>query len=405
MSTALVQRLSALAGAADRELDALLAWWTDKAVDHLHGGFHGEIDALDRPIAGASKGIVLNARILWFFSSAAATRPAALPYAKRAYDYIRTFFVDRAHGGVFWELDAAGSLLNGKKQAYAQAFAIYALIAYHRTTRDSEALHLAHALFALMQQHLVDAEHGGYLEARDRAWSALADVRLSEFDANHPKTMNTHLHVLEAYTALHAVAPTPETEAALRVSIDHLVNRFWNPASRHLRLFFTLDWHDRSEAVSFGHDIEASWLLWEAGKALGDPRVEQGLARIVIGLAHGTLQDGVGPLGAICNERKLDGQFDGARVWWAQAEAMVGFLNAFELSEDVSFLRAAENVWSFILAHHIDRERGEWTWWSDLDTPATDRSYKAGFWKGPYHNGRALLEVSQRARRLIARHQ
>ncbi len=395
--------IDAVAAEIERELREIAAWWSAHAVDREHGGFHGEIDADDTPVPGAGKGIVLNARILWFFSAAGAhlRDPALLRLADRALDYLERHFIDPVHGGVYWELDAEGRPLDTKKQGYAQAFAIYALCAHYRATGRAASIARAHALFALIEAHYLDKELGGYVEAFTADWSPIADMRLSEVDANFPKTMNTHLHILEAYTALHAAAPTAATAQALRRCIDLMLDRFLDPATHHLRLFFESDWTDRSQAVSFGHDIEASWLLWEACEALGDAALSARAAPTLVAMASACLGEAQGPDGGLYNERHRDGKIDKSRIWWVQAEALVGFLNAHELSGDPAFFDAFAKVWSFVRRHHRESS-GEWRWWSSLDPVAANRSYKAGFWKGPYHNGRSMIEAGDRLKRLAA---
>lgn len=396
-------RLEAFANEVEAELRAILDWWATKSVDQNSGGFYGEIDAADAPAPLASKGAVLNARILWFFSETARRladrRARAL--ADHAADYMKARFRDIAYGGIFWELDAAGEALNRKKQAYAHAFAIYALCAYHRLSGSPEPLAFSQLLFAMIEAHLRDARGEGYIEARGKDWSPLHEVRLSDWDANFPKTANTHLHVLEAYSALHQAAPTAETAQALRNCIELFLDWFIDPNTRHLRLFFEMDWTDRTEHISFGHDIEASWLLCEAAAALKDDALQAQVKAAALAMARTCLAEGVLADGSVAHERALSGALDARRVWWVQAEALVGFLNAYQLSADPAFFAAAEQVWAFIKSHHRDAARGEWTWWSDLDTPSADRAYKAGFWKGPYHNGRAMLEASARLRALL----
>jgi cellobiose epimerase len=393
--------LTTLAAEIDRELGAILSWWAEKAVDAEQGGFYGEIDLNDAPVDSAAKGAVLNARILWFMSEAArATGDArAASLAERAADYLHAHFVDPAHGGLFWAVAADGAPLARKKQTYAQAFAIYALGAHHRLTRRTDSLALARALFSLIETRARDADHGGYVEALDEAWAPLADVRLSEVDANAPKSMNTHLHVLEAYAALYAADPAPPLRAALRAAIELFLKYIVDRGRGHLRLFFDAAWNSLSSTISFGHDCEASWLLWEACEALGDVGVSERAKPVVVALARATLEEAMWSDGGLIHERADAGHADTARVWWVQAEGLVGFLNAYALTGEDAFFTAFERVWRFIQQHQKDA-RGEWLWRSALDPPLAERAYKAGFWKGPYHNGRAMLECSARLARL-----
>lgn len=396
-------RLDAIAAEIAEELQRVLAWWSRHAVDHAHGGFHGEIDAENRVIPGAPKGAVLNARILWFFSETARVLhdPRARVLADRAAGHFVTTFVDHESGGVIWEADAHGRPANRRKQGYAHAFAIYALVAHHRATGDSASLSLARELFELIETRFLDAAGDGYLEARAENWSPIADMRLSESDANCPKTMNTHLHVLEAYSALHAAAPSEASAAGLNRALLLMLDRFVDAETHHLRLFFEDDWTDRTEAASFGHDIEASWLLCEAAEALGDDAIIVRARAAALDLARACVREALDADGGVHSERTFDGRLDARRVWWVQAEAMVGFLNAYELSRDDAFLDAFARVWAFIKRHHRDEEHGEWSWWSALDAPSADRGYKAGFWKGPYHNGRALMQCGARLKRML----
>ncbi|MES1158353.1 MAG: AGE family epimerase/isomerase [Terricaulis silvestris] len=404
MSQIAASRCEALAAECDHEFEAILDWWSTHAVDP-RGGFYGEVGADNAPNLAAGKGAVLNARLLWFFSLACLHRRSdqARLLADRAAEYLRSAFLDEHNGGLFWEVDSGAIPIQRRKQTYAQAFAIYGLCEHFRATQNPASRDLALHLFDLIEAHLADHKHGGYIEALAEDWSPLHDMRLSELDANMPKSQNTHLHVLEAHTALVEIAPSPRTETALKCCIGVFKNRLFNPTTKHLRTFLDLDWSDRSEGVSFGHDIEASWLLWRAGEVL-DRTEGAELAPIVVDLAYTTLREGLDDRGALLAEQDFNGALDGRRVWWAQAEAIIGFLNAYEITGDELFFNAFERVWAFT-KRHVKDANGEWSWWSDLDAPSADRAYKAGFWKCPYHNGRAMLEVSQRLRVLAGQRQ
>jgi len=384
---------------ARAEAKALLRWWAKHLPDEINGGFVGEVSAAGVPLPDAPKSIILNTRLLWFFSAMAGWlgSEAARMLADRAFVYVRDHFIDRDHGGVYWLLDARGQVIDAKKQCYALAFAVYALSEYARLTGDATALHLARQLRSDIEAHFRDEARGGYIEALTAFWSPVADPRLSDKDLDAPKTMNTHLHVLEAYTALHRVAPDAASGAALSHALEVFVERF-AADGRHLRLFFDMDWTDRTQAVSFGHDIEASWLMWEAAEALGDRVMLARVRPLALGLAEATLQDGVTPDGGLAYERRFDGHVDRAGEWWGQAEALIGLLNAWQLTGDSKWLDAMERLWAYLRAQFGLGGRDEWTWYAtDADRQPQVR---AGMWKCPYHNGRAMMELDRRLRRI-----
>lgn len=378
------------------ELLRIFAWWAKHAVDAAGGGFYGEVDADGRPVAGAGKGVVLNARLLWFFSAVAQRlgREDALALAHRAFDYLVAHFVDPIHGGVCWSVDARGRVADGRKQAYAQAFAVYALAEYHAATRDPQALRLAMDVRDRIERRFRDDDRGGYVEAMSRGWGALADPRLSERDLDCPKTMNTHLHILEAYTRLHQVAPDAGTRTTLRRALQVFLDRFVDRAGRHLRLFFEMDWTDRTHSISFGHDIEASWLIREAAETLGDADLLRQARPVVLGLAEATLDEGVLPDGGVAYERDFDGRLDADGEWWGQAEGLVGFINAWQLTGDDAYVVAADRLWARIARDFTGAGDTEWTWYA-AGSPRLPLPL-AGLWKCPYHNGRAMLELMRR---------
>lgn len=379
------------------ELVAIADWWVDHAQDHELGGFYGEIDMHNVPVKGASKGVILNARILWFFSEVAmeVDNPAYRACAQRAYDYLLEHFFDKEHAGVYWELDAQGHPTNDKKQVYAQAFTIYALCAYYRLTRNEETLARAFECFNLLQHYAIDHDNEGYLEAFTRSWGAMDDLRLSEKDLNFPKSQNTHLHILEAYTSLHLVHPSAEVKAALRYSIELFDKYMIDKKTFHLRMFMDLKWQDFSPGFTFGHDIEAAWLIAQALDSLADKHYTDELTPTLIGIADITLQEAIGAHGQVMDSYDfVSGKVNTGSVWWVQAEALVGFLYAYATTHEERYFAAAENVWKFIKTHQIDHSNGEWLWLSKLDGRA-ETFYKVGFWKCPYHNGRAMIEASR----------
>lgn len=373
----------------EAELHNILDWWQTRMIDRERGGFYGRIDGEGRLHADAPKGLVLNARILWTFSAAArALRdPALTAVAQRAYEYLTQHFLDAELGGAYWSVHADGKALDTRKQTYGLAFAIYGLSEYARLTNQAEPLAHAQALFRWVEKHSFDFVRGGYLEAVARDGSPLADIRLSEEDRNDPKSMNTHLHLLEAYANLYRVWRDPALAQQLRHLLNLFLDHIIDPLSGHLRLFFDLGWMPQSTEISYGHDIEASWLLLEAAEVLGDSALIQkcrdNAVIMAIAAARGLDTDG----GLWCENHLQE------KHWWPQAEAMAGFYNAWQLSGEEHFLEKSFGCWRFAQRFLIDHRDGEWHWGMRADYSTMQEEDKAGFWKCPYHTGRACLEI------------
>ena len=277
-----------LSKALHEELEEnILPFWINRMTDHRNGGFLGRIDSYGNPVPDAEKGAVLNARILWAFAAAyrVLRKPEYLEAATRAKDYFISHFIDPQEGGVFWSLDAQGHVLDNKKQTYAIGFAIYGLSEYARATEDEEALMYAKRLYADIEQHAFDSVNNGYVEALTHNWQPIADMRLSSKDENGSRTMNTHLHVLEPYTNLYRVWRTPELAERITNLIDIFPTRLLNPQTYHLDLFFNDNWHGRRNIQSFGHDIEAVWLLHEVALELDKPEVLAKVEKSIILIA------------------------------------------------------------------------------------------------------------------------
>lgn len=249
-----------------------------------------------------------------------------------------------------------------------------------------------------IEERLWDHEKGGYIEAMSAFWYDPQDQRLSEKDLDAPKTMNTHLHILEAYTNLHRVAPNDISHAALYRALDIFIERFVDLQTHHLRLFYDMDWTDRTQAVSYGHDIEASWLMWEAALALNERDMTARVRPLVLSVAEATLNQGRNADGSLAYERGFDGHLDPAGEWWGQAEGMVGFVNAWQMTGDVAYLDAVEALWTHLKTQHGAGGRDEWTWYAANAGRAP--MVKAGQWKCPYHNGRAMIELDHRLKRV-----
>ncbi len=382
----------------------ILPFWIERVADRVSGSFHGSLTNDLVPDDTAERGALLTTRILWTY--AAAYRhyrdPAYLAMADYAYADLLTRFHDREHGGFFWSIAADGSVLRNRKQVYGQAFASYALSEYHAATGRREPLDHAIATFRLIEAHARDHRHGGYFEAFGRGWEPITDMRLSAIDLNEPKSQNTHLHVMEAYTNLLRVWPDDGLRRAQTELLGIMLTRIVNPATGHLGLFFAEDWTLRSDRISYGHDIEAAWLLTQAAEMLGDSALTSRINPLAVKIARVTLAEGIDTDGGVINEGSPAGFTDANKEWWQQAEAVIGFLNAYELSSEECFLTAALHTWEFIETHLIDREHGEWFRGVTRDGRVITDHLKVSFWKCPYHNGRMGLEAVRRLRAIDA---
>ena len=393
------QRINQLRNEMRSELENnILPFWMNKMEDNEQGGFYGEITGNDELRPEASKGAILNARILWTFSAAyrLLKKPEYLKTATRAKRYLIDRFYDPECGGIYWELDYKGNPLDTKKQIYAIGFAIYGLSEYARATGDAEALEYAQRLFEVIEQHSFDPVQNGYLEALTRDWQPIEDMRLSDKDENEKKTMNTHLHILEPYTNLYRIWKDERLERQLRNLIDVFITRILDPQTGHLNLFFEEDWTNKYRIYSYGHDIEASWLIHEAALVLGDETVLKRIEPLIVRIAQAA-DEGLNPDGSMIYENFLDKQkIDRELHWWVQAENVVGHINLYQHFGDESALDIAARCWEFIKAKLIDHEHGEWHWSILPDGTVNRKDDKAGFWKCPYHNGRMCMEVIER---------
>lgn len=378
----------------------ILPFWKDRVL-RPSGGFVGSMTNDLAVDPSAERGALLTSRILWTFSAAYGRYrdPAHRAVATHAYRDLLEHFHDERHGGFWWSIGADGRVLRDRKQIYGQAFAVYALAEYHAATGLQEPLDLAIATFRLIERHGRDPVHGGYLEAFGRAWEPIEDMRLSAVDLNEPKSQNTHLHVMEAYARLVGVWPDAGLRAALRLILETMLGRIVIPSTAHLGLFFSRDWALRSDRISYGHDIEAAWLLCQAAEALGDAGFAARIRPLAVRIAEVTLAEGVDADGGVYNEGGPAGLTNTNKEWWPQAEAVVGFINAYEISGDARFLEAAFRAWDFIERRLIDG-RGEWYRGVTREGKVLEGELKVSFWKCPYHNGRTGLEAVRRLREI-----
>jgi mannobiose 2-epimerase len=382
----------------------ILPFWCGPALDQKNGGWMAWLSNDLKPDRSQPKGLIVNSRILWAFSAVHDVRPEPVYFdmAARAFDFVMNKFWDAERGGAFWRLDDQGKVIDDSKKTYGQAFYIYALTEFHRVFGSPAALERAKELFELIESHAHDAKFGGYIEVCHRDWSeAGADARLSEKDMNEKKSMNNHLHVLEAYTNLFRVWPQGRVAERLRELIEIFLTRILDARTKHLHHFFNSEWNVRSDTYTFGHDIEASWLLCEAAEELGDAKLLERVRAVALQMAEAVFNEGFGADGGLGYEGR-DGQIvDDGRECWPQAEALVGFLNAFELSDNKAFFAAALQTWKFIDENLADRVHGEWFWRINPGGQPDKKLPKVSEWKGPYHATRACLETMRRLGRAV----
>ena len=376
----------------------ILRYWMDRVTDPVHGGFYGRVDGHENIHPDAEKGAVMNARILWAFSAAYRVlgKPEYLEAATRAKNYVRDYFLDRKHGGVYWSVDCNGNPLDTKKQTYAIGFAIYGFSEYARATGDSEALDIAISLYHDIEKHAFDNRNNGYVEALTYDWQPIADMRLSDKDENGSRTMNTHLHIIEPYTNLYRVWKDEALEKSIRNLLGIFTDRLLNKQTYHLDLFFDDEWQGRRNIESYGHDIEASWLLHETALVLGDPdilrQVEQLIPHIAQAADEGLQSDG----SMIYEHWKDSDKYDRQRQWWVMCECIIGHIDLYQYLGDEEALEKAKRCWAYVEEHLIDRQHGEWYWAAFDDGTIDLDNDKAGFWKCPYHNSRMCLELMER---------
>ena len=378
--------------------DRILPFWINRMDDKENKGFYGRIDGNNQVQANAPKGSVLNARILWTFSAAfnATHEEDYLNTANKAYDYCIRNFINRENGGIYWLLDSRGKPLEKKNQIYALAFMIYGFSEYYRATGISQAAEESVDLFHLIEKYSYDASRNGYFEAFDENWILQEDLRLSDKDANEKKTLNTHLHIMEAYTNLYRTWDDPLLLKKLKNLIQLFFDRFLDPGSYHFRLFFDENWNSRVNTISFGHDIEGSWLLQEAAIVTGDKDLITRSKEVAVKMVDRVMEEGFDDDGALFYEAGKKGITDTDKHWWPQAEAMVGLVNAWEITKEQLYIDQTLRVWDFIKNRIVDKKNGEWFARVSREGNPYPGEEKAGFWKCPYHNSRACLELFHR---------
>jgi len=380
------------------ELSQILQWWEHHMIDDKQGGFFGSANNDNVSDKQADKGVVLNSRILWTFSSAYlfSKEKKHQALADRAFEYIVHQFADIDFGGVFWSVDAEGKMKDERKQIYGLAFCIYALAEYCKIANNDSALQLAKKLYQDIERYSFDKENGGYIEAFTRDWKNADDLRLSEKDDNERKTMNTHLHIVEAYANLYSVWPDNILKEKIISLLEIFDRHIIHKKNDHLHLFMEDNWNVRSTLISFGHDIEAGWLLLECAEVIDDGSLIGKYRQLAIKLTEAAAEGLDNTDGGLWYEYEPKTEkWEKEKHSWPQAEAMVGFFNAWQITGDEKYLRHSINSFEFIKKYLKDIPNGEWFWGIEENGNVMNKE-KAGFWKCPYHNARACMEIYKR---------
>mgnify|MGYP003582621005 CR=1 FL=1 len=391
------ENLKKLKSELETELDSILEYWSKNTVDNQNDGFIGQIDFNEDEITNSEKGSVLNARILWTFSASykITKNESHKKLAERAFEFLSEHFYDKQFEGLFWSINSDKTPKDTKNQIYALAFAIYGLSEYYAISKNEKALEIAINLYSKIQDYSYDPINKGYLEAFTRDWKPIEDLRLSEKDANEKKTMNTHLHIIEAYANLYKVWKDKTLQNIMIELLETIEKHFINTETGHLHLFFDENWIEKPDVISFGHDIEAAWLLQQCAEISEDETLIANYKKYAIQIAEAT-KKGIDSDGGLWYEFDPEKkELIREKHWWPQAEAMIGFYNAYQLTKKEEYLDIVYKIWKFTQKHIIDHENGEWFWgvYEDYSIMKKD---KAGFWKCPYHNGRACLELINR---------
>lgn len=394
----------------------ILSYWMTYGVEKDGNGFYPAVDLQNNPVLSANKTCVLNARILWTFS-AAAINYHGKGYEKMAHKAFRVLkdnFKDKSLGGYYMEISAENKVVNDIKHTYAQAFVLYAFCKYYEFNPKKEVLDDIKDFLFFLEEKTKDPKNQGYLESFTRDWRLYDENRMA--DNNEPKSMNTHLHLLEAYSAVYRVWKDDFVKIRLTEIMDIFIYKIIRN-NGHLGIFFNsefIETNDSQGICSFGHDIEGSWLIWEAAETLGDSRIKNLVKPLIIKMADAVLRVGVDKDGGLFLESSRFGShLRTNKHWWLQAENLVGFMNMFQISGDEKYWETVKKAWDFIHRYVIDHKGGEWFTKVNrlgvpyLEEPADDPSpfyrndWKIDPWKCPYHNGRAMMEMINRIDSLL----
>ena len=375
----------------------LLPYWSTRMVDTKNGGFYGRINVNDKIFPDEDKGGILNARILWTYSSAyrLLKDTSYLRLATRSKEYIMAHFIDKEFGGAYRSIKSTGEPSDNRKQIYTQSFFIYGLAEYYRATGDKEALKSAIEIFELVEKYALDKENDGYFEVYTRGWHRTYDLLIGEKSPKDEKTMNTHLHLMEAYANLYRAWPDKRVADRLKDLVGIFLDKIVDTNTSHLTCFMDKNWNRSSSMDSYGHDIESSWLLVEAARLLNDPvflkRVKETSIKIAKAAAEGLQTDG----SMIYEKDQSSGRTNAERSWWVEAETIVGYFNAYQITGNDKYLDNSLKCWNYTKNNMVDNKSGGW-FSSVTESGVTGKGDKGGFWVCPYHNGRMCMEIFER---------
>ncbi len=379
----------------DHLLNTIIPFWKNLRDDE-YGGYYGWLDYDLKLDKKAVKGCILNSRITWFFANAYTLLKdeSLLDEAKHGFQFMKDYCFDKENGGIFWSINYDGTPEDTTKHTYNQAFCIYALSSYYEASGDKEALKMAKDLFHIIEEKCTDEV--GYLEAFDKEFHLIENDKLSENGVIADKTMNTLLHVFEAYTELYRVDKDPEVKARIEWILDTIADKIYNPVLHRQEVFFDKNYNSILDLHSYGHDIETAWLMNRGIDVLDEEAYKKKINPIIDDLTEQIYQiafDGH----SLANECEK-GVVNTHRIWWVQAEAVIGFINGYQRHTDrKDYLNAAKAEWEFIKDYMIDKREGsEWFWETDENgKPYPDRPIVEP-WKCPYHNGRMCMEIIRR---------
>lgn len=374
----------------------LIPFW-NRMKDEINGGFYGYADAKGNPDTKSVKGVILNSRILWFYASAyqLLRKPELLEMADHAYRFLVDYCFDSQYGGVYWSVNYDGTICDDTKHTYNQAFAIYALSAYYQASKRKEALNLAYVLYRVIEEKCRDSS--GYLEAFRRDFTPSSNEKLSENGVIAERTMNTLLHVLEAYSELYHADPFYEVGDSIRSILRLFETKIYDSEKQICDVFFDIDYHSLIDLESFGHDIETSWLIDRGCSVLEDKAYQKEMKPMINGLAEAAYRNAFDKRQNALNNEREGNNIDSQKIWWVQAESVVGFYNAYQKNpQRTDYLHTAEKIWEFIQHHVIDSKSGEWIESIPADNLSDSSQALVHSWKCPYHNGRMCMEMIQR---------